>query len=103
MSTTFLDEYIVIVLLTVAAALNVAVLRDVHIVESPVMTAGRRLVIGAQMWLALRFAFLIGSEHDSGLSWYGVAGYAAWCMGSSMCALNHLSQRWGWTTAETNK
>ena len=91
---TLFDEYLVTVMMTSAAVLNLAVLRDKGIKESLAMAAGRRLVIAAQVWLAVRFLFIISTMPDSGLSWYGFFGYVMWSFGSSMCALDHLVRRW---------
>lgn len=95
MLSTSWDEWVVSIAMGVAAFLNAAILFDRQIVESHLMMAGRRLIIATQIWIAIRFGYIAIFIGDSALTWYGLVGFTMWGLGSSMCSLDHIGQRWG--------
>jgi len=88
------DEALVICVLGLAILCNIAVLLDVQIRESPVMTAGRRLIIAAQALFVMRLSWRLYDSGDSNLSWMAFFAFLTWGLGSIVCSLDHITRRW---------
>lgn len=103
MSHFMWDELIVIFVTILAFFLNLACHNDKQISESTIMTAGRRLVMVAQVILVVRLIWVLIESGDSAMSRTGFFAFLMWGMGSSMMSLDHIARRWGRELSELLK
>lgn len=87
-------DYVVTLLLFVAAVLNMAVLRDVYIPEPLPIQAGRRIIAGGYTLLLLWFLFLFYKAGQLPISFIGGLGLGMLSMGSILVNATRLHRRW---------
>ncbi len=103
MNLLFWDEIVVIALMTVAALLGIACHNDHHIKESLIKTAGRRLVIAAQLLVIVRLVWLLRELGDVMMTLPFFLVFLLWGLGSIMSSLDHIARRWGREISELTK
>lgn len=87
-------DLIMVALLTISAIINIAVLQDKHIHETPIMAAGRRIVIAGLCILAVRFWYVITQTGDLSISLPSLLGISLVALGSGVIASERFWQRW---------
>lgn len=97
------DEVITIGITGIAALLNLACHNDHQIKESPIKTAGRRLMITAQLLAITWVIWLTVELGDSLMSRTSFFIFLLWGLGSIMSSLDHIGRRWGREISELLK
>jgi len=97
------DEGIIIFVTLVAWVLNLACHNDKNIRESVIMTAGRRLIMIAQLIVIYWLTTSLIMYGDSSLTKPGFFAFLMWALGSSMMSLDHIARRWGREISELLK
>lgn len=92
---SILNELLVIVVMIVAVVLNIACHNDRLIEESKVMTAGRRLIIMAQLTITIWLIWRVVEEPGIRLVVPAAITLLMWGLGSIMQAVDKIARRHG--------
>jgi hypothetical protein len=84
----------VVFLMSLAAILNLAVLRDQRIVEPLAVAAGRRVMVGGLVILAIRYGYLFYQKGDLPIGFPTGAGLCMIGLGASVIAGTRLVRQW---------
>lgn len=87
-------DILMVIMLTIAAVVNIAVLRDNQIKETNIMAAGRRMVIAGLCVLSVRFWYVISQVGDLSISLPSLLGISLLALGSGVIAMDQFAQRW---------
>lgn len=87
-------DILMVLMLTISAVINIAVLRDKQIHETNTMAAGRRMVIAGLCVLAVRFWYVISQTGDLAISLPSLLGISLVALGSGVIAMDRFWQRW---------
>ena len=89
------DDVAVVVITAVAVLLNLACHNDRQIVESPLKTAARRLIMVGQSLLIVRVAQVVFEFGSSNMSKPILFILLLWGLGEIMSSLDYIVRRWG--------